>query len=79
MISDVSSHACSLFLLIYVEVSLPRPSVNDSPFCCFMCFSVSHVHGIDTSRKHYGHSGIVEAARDLFMQIEGDPKFGGTN
>ncbi|KAG7653214.1 Fungal lipase-like domain [Arabidopsis suecica] len=36
----------------------------------------NHVHGMDTSRKHYGHSGIVEAARDLFMQIEGDPKFG---
>jgi hypothetical protein len=31
---------------------------------------------MDTSRKHYGHSGIVEAARDLFMQIEGDPKSG---
>ncbi|VYS45129.1 unnamed protein product [Arabidopsis thaliana] len=36
----------------------------------------NHVHGMDTSRKHYGHSGIVEAARDLFMQIEGDPKSG---
>lgn len=40
-------------------------------------FSVSHVHDMDPSRKNYGHSGIVEAARDLFMQIEGDPKFGG--
>jgi hypothetical protein len=39
----------------------------------------NHVHGMDTSRKHYGHSGIVEAARDLFMQIEGDPKSGGTS
>ncbi|KAL1200329.1 hypothetical protein V5N11_034074 [Cardamine amara subsp. amara] len=36
----------------------------------------NHVHDMDPSRKHYGHSGIVEAARDLFMQIEGDPKFG---
>ncbi|XP_024008962.1 sn1-specific diacylglycerol lipase beta isoform X2 [Eutrema salsugineum] len=35
-----------------------------------------HIHGMDSSRTHYGHSGIVEAARDLFMQIEGDPKFG---
>lgn len=25
------------------------------------------------SFPHYGHSGIVEAARDLFMQIEGNP------
>ncbi|XP_023633112.1 uncharacterized protein LOC17897412 isoform X2 [Capsella rubella] len=36
----------------------------------------NHIHGMDPSRKHYGHSGIVEAARDLFMQIEGDPNFG---
>lgn len=28
---------------------------------------------MDSSRTHYGHSGIVEAARDLFTQIEGDP------
>ncbi|KAA8531338.1 hypothetical protein F0562_006047 [Nyssa sinensis] len=27
-----------------------------------------------SSMPHYGHSGIVEAARDLFMQIEGNPK-----
>lgn len=39
-----------------------------------MCVYVSHIHVMDT---HYGHSGIVEAARDLFMQIEGEPKFGG--
>ncbi|KAL0797404.1 hypothetical protein Bca101_052578 [Brassica carinata] len=36
----------------------------------------NHIHVMDTSRTHYGHSGIVEAARDLFMQIEGEPKFG---
>ncbi|XP_010475297.1 PREDICTED: sn1-specific diacylglycerol lipase beta isoform X2 [Camelina sativa] len=33
----------------------------------------NHIHGMDPSRKHYGHSGIVEASRDLFMQVEGDP------
>ncbi|CAH8308960.1 unnamed protein product [Eruca vesicaria subsp. sativa] len=33
----------------------------------------NHIHVMDSSRKHYGHSGIVEATRDLFMQIEGDP------
>lgn len=42
-----------------------------------MCLYVRHIHGMDPSRKHYGHSGIVEAARDLYMQIEGDTKFGG--
>ncbi|XP_047317202.1 diacylglycerol lipase-beta [Impatiens glandulifera] len=26
-----------------------------------------------SSMPHYGHSGIVEAARDLFMQVEGNP------
>ncbi|CAH2038815.1 unnamed protein product [Thlaspi arvense] len=36
----------------------------------------NHINGMDSSRMHYGHSGIVEAARDLFMQIEGDSKFG---
>ena len=34
----------------------------------------NRIHVMDSSRKHYGHSGIVEAARDLFMQIEGDPR-----
>nr|XP_018486679.1 PREDICTED: sn1-specific diacylglycerol lipase beta-like [Raphanus sativus] len=33
----------------------------------------NRIHVMDSSRKHYGHSGIVEAARDLFRQIEGDP------
>ncbi|KAL0865442.1 hypothetical protein Bca101_044560 [Brassica carinata] len=32
----------------------------------------NRIHVMDSSRTHYGHSGIVEAARDLFMQIEGD-------
>jgi len=27
-----------------------------------------------SSFPHYGHSGIVEAARELFMQIEGNPE-----
>lgn len=36
----------------------------------------NNIHVMDSSRTHYGHSGIVEAARDLFMQIEGDPQFG---
>ncbi|XP_010522217.1 PREDICTED: sn1-specific diacylglycerol lipase beta isoform X2 [Tarenaya hassleriana] len=31
---------------------------------------------MNSSFTHYGHSGIVEAARDLFMQIEGYPEFG---
>jgi hypothetical protein len=28
---------------------------------------------VASSFPHYGHSGIVEAARELFMQIEGNP------
>ncbi|XP_048233466.1 diacylglycerol lipase-beta isoform X2 [Ricinus communis] len=28
---------------------------------------------VELSFPHYGHSGIVEAARDLYMQIEGNP------
>ncbi|KAI5599614.1 hypothetical protein POPTR_002G231534v4 [Populus trichocarpa] len=27
---------------------------------------------VESSFPHYGHSGIVEAARDLYIQIEGD-------
>ena len=39
--------------------------------------SSSHVdsdlkQGIVSSSPHYGHSGIVEAARNLFRQIEGN-------
>ncbi|KAK9289163.1 hypothetical protein L1049_017637 [Liquidambar formosana] len=39
----------------------------------------SHVHPdirqrVISSFPHYGHSGIVEATRNLFMQIEGNPK-----
>ncbi|KAH0876719.1 hypothetical protein HID58_064113 [Brassica napus] len=33
----------------------------------------NRIRVMDSSRTHYGHSGIVEAARDLFTQIEGDP------
>lgn len=38
----------------------------------------SNVHpdvkcSVDSFFPHYGHSGIVEAARDLFMQIDGTP------
>ncbi|CAK7348947.1 unnamed protein product [Dovyalis caffra] len=38
----------------------------------------SHIHpdvkqSVESSFPHYGHSGIVEAARDLYMQIEGNP------
>ncbi|XP_040869433.1 uncharacterized protein [Glycine max] len=29
---------------------------------------------VTSSFPHYGHSGIVEAARELFMQIEGNPE-----
>ncbi|XP_050235697.1 uncharacterized protein LOC126685774 isoform X2 [Mercurialis annua] len=28
---------------------------------------------VELSFPHYGHSGVVEAARDLYMQIEGNP------
>ncbi|MCH87647.1 sn1-specific diacylglycerol lipase beta-like protein, partial [Trifolium medium] len=38
----------------------------------------NHIHSdihknVASSFPHYGHSGIVEAARELFMQIEGNP------
>lgn len=36
-----------------------------------LCYS--RIRVMDSSRTHNGHSGIVEAARDLFTQIEGDP------
>ncbi|KAK0607670.1 hypothetical protein LWI29_018442 [Acer saccharum] len=29
---------------------------------------------VESSFPHYGHSGIVEAARELFMQVEGNPR-----
>ncbi|XP_056161408.1 uncharacterized protein LOC115688586 isoform X2 [Syzygium oleosum] len=32
---------------------------------------------IETSFPHYGHSGIVVAARELFLQIEGNPRNNG--
>lgn len=38
----------------------------------------NHIHSdihknVASSFPHYGHSGIVEAARELYMQIEGNP------
>ncbi|CAI9102755.1 OLC1v1001075C1 [Oldenlandia corymbosa var. corymbosa] len=30
-----------------------------------------------SSQTHYGHSGVVEASQDLYMQIEGNSKHGG--
>ncbi|XP_052172832.1 uncharacterized protein LOC127788510 isoform X3 [Diospyros lotus] len=36
-------------------------------------------HGVISSLPHYGHSGIVEAARDLFFQIEGNLGDNGTS
>lgn len=32
-----------------------------------------------SSFPHYGHSGIVECARELFMQIDGTPEVKGSN
>lgn len=29
---------------------------------------------VDSSFPHYGHWGIVEAARELYMQVEGNPR-----
>ncbi|XP_061360195.1 uncharacterized protein LOC133304209 isoform X2 [Gastrolobium bilobum] len=39
----------------------------------------NHIHSVikknvTSSFPHYGHSGIVEAAREIFMQIEGNPE-----
>lgn len=30
-------------------------------------------HSVDSSLPHYGHAGVLEAARELFMQIDGTP------
>lgn len=40
--------------------------------------SCNHIHSnirknVTSSFPHFGHSGIVEAAREVFMQIEGNP------
>ena len=45
--------------------------------CFLQLHSSNHIHQdvrqkVISSLPHYGHSGIVEAARDLFMQIEGN-------
>ncbi|GAV82892.1 Lipase_3 domain-containing protein [Cephalotus follicularis] len=34
---------------------------------------LSYWQSVESSFPHYGHSGIVEAARDLYLQIEGHP------
>ena len=48
---------------------------------CFPLCSSSYIHPsvkqcVESSFPHYGHSGIVEAARDLYTQIEGYSKDG---
>ncbi|XP_031247740.1 uncharacterized protein LOC116105463 isoform X1 [Pistacia vera] len=40
----------------------------------------SHIHldikqSVESSSPHYGHLGIVEAARELYMQVEGNPRY----
>lgn len=45
-------------------------------------YSSNQIHpnvrqSVTSSFPHYGHSGIVEAARDLFMQVEGNAGAGG--
>jgi hypothetical protein len=42
-----------------------------------LLYSSSHIcpdvkRSVESSFPHYGHSGIVEAARDLYMQLEGN-------
>lgn len=48
---------------------------------CFSLCSSSYIHHsvkqrVESSFPHYGHSGIIEAARDLYAQIEGYPREG---
>lgn len=49
-----------------------------------LVFSSSHVHpdvklSVESSFPHYAHSGILGAAHDLFMQIDGNPGDYGKN
>lgn len=48
----------SYFLNISYSSSLTDPDVKKN---------------LESSFPHYGHSGIVEAARELFGQVEGNP------
>lgn len=60
---------CALYFYLLVRVLF---------ICRFVCSS-SHLHPdvkeSMMSFPHHAHSGIVEAARDLFMQIEGEYTF----
>lgn len=72
--------ACFLWSCYFLSISF---------FFCFVCqlyphlrlfsfYSSDHLHHsvrerVLSSFPHYGHSGIVESARELFMQIDGQP------
>ncbi|RVW92358.1 hypothetical protein CK203_032432 [Vitis vinifera] len=50
---------------------------SDTGFFVFLVYSSNQIHpnvrqSVISSFPHYGHSGIVEAARDLFNQVEGN-------
>lgn len=50
----------NLFLLFFFCNSHINPDVKQS---------------MESSSPHYGHLGIVEAARELYMQVEGNPRY----
>lgn len=55
---------------------------SDTGFFVFLVYSSNQIHpnvrqSVISSFPHYGHSGIVEAARDLFNQVEGNAGAGG--
>ncbi|XP_068488336.1 uncharacterized protein [Phaseolus vulgaris] len=57
------------------KASLRVPSTLSASFFLLRCCSCNYIHyDVTSSFPHLGHSGIVEAARELFMQIEGNPE-----
>ncbi|XP_068504075.1 uncharacterized protein [Phaseolus vulgaris] len=57
------------------KASLRVASTLSASFFLLRCCSCNYIHyDVTSSFPHLGHSGIVEAARELFMQIEGNPE-----
>ncbi|RVW63201.1 putative ribonuclease H protein [Vitis vinifera] len=64
-------------LLWIVGVALGFSQKVTLVFFVFLVYSSNQIHpnvrqSVISSFPHYGHSGIVEAARDLFNQVEGN-------
>ncbi|MBA0612289.1 hypothetical protein Godav_012908 [Gossypium davidsonii] len=70
-LQNTSKLCYSILFLFCLPVSLTN--VTCFPLCSSSFIHPSVKKRVKSSFPHFGHSGIVETARDLYTQIEGNP------